>query len=658
MLLWTLALLALAMTAGWQIASRFHCSRLFRALLTPGLGLSFCFSLFCLFDRFLPLAASLGLSTLGLLALAAFATKLPSLALEESEPSRAQLGFILFLSFTALFYSQGFTNLGPGLDFLLWDLPFDQPGTRSAFRAASSFLSSDPWLATQLLAMLCQVSVVMASFSAFRHLLPQGNLPWFGSALYLLGCSHNSWLVFQTPKDTLVHLFGVSSLLFLLVPEKRLKILALPGLLALSTLHRPLALALLLSIDYWGRRPSIVLSLAGIAVQCYFNTLSLEMLAASGYAFYLLRTAPTPKPLHLQLILLGLLTPGMGWLGLVPLAAELGERLEKQWKSLEAGSFSLTAKGLVIPKRVALMTAALALFWFGIDGAEGELNDRVLIGAQKEKVAHLKLLPPRSLKSWLELRGQAFGFGIREHQVMEQAKSLAGSFVYLSGTLPDPRPAALLALATGKPFLGWSPTGKPKQAALAYPLALFQGTAKSETLAGTPADWLLQPESEPIKVSGGTAPTGVGLTVYLDGRHGLPSAKDSLLTARLAPSQTRWIDAASLVPVGLELSNPTGYTLEMDSVKGIVLGASFPVHSPGRPETQPRNPLTLPPLAAGERVVVTGFLRTNNLPLDYTLRPALTRADGSTQPLTPSEPIELRTRRIALPLDPPFGAEE
>ena len=620
---------------------------------TPFLGLSLATSLFCLFDTLLsPLVNAILCALLGIALSVLTSRSGQGERLNFPPLSKGQSFLLGFLALSTWIYSQGHFQLFPDIDYLLWDLTKGHPGERSALMASASLFAKDPWLSTLIFLGFSQVSVVLGAFALARLCLSSGRSGWVWVGVYLLGATEKAWLVFQTPAEIPDHLWGLSALFLIAMGKRYSPFLSLPILAALTLSNWVLALAILLVIPHWKKHSLAALGALGLLLSLYFKGFSLGLCVATVLLLYQQKRPDRLEPWTLKFSLLELLSPVSGLFGLTAFALEAGKKLESVWLESEPSKLQWSRTKIGLPKRAVLISAGLVIFWYGIDGAETVFNDSVLIGAQQEKVSLGKLVRPHSLQDWLEWRGAGYGFSTDDQRALEPMKTLEGQVVYLSGTLPDPRVSSLLAVASGKAFLGWTPSRQGPL--LDQELALYLATGQAQALAGHPADLLLGPQLQALPVP--QAPGHKrerGPLVHLEGPKGQPVSIDSLLRAKISGSQAREVPAASLIPIEIAISNPTNLALDLSSYRDIRFDPNYPNRKPLAPVDDPAAAVRLESLSPGEQLFTTAYLRTDNFPLNYDLKLSLSKDDGTYQQVQLEEPVILKSYRIELPLDLP-----
>ena len=393
--------------------------------------------------------------------------------------------------------------------------------------------------------------------------------------------------------------------------------------------------------------------MVGVSQNLILHGFSVGLVFAAGAAIYEYRHPGVLGRATISLCLLELAWSSEGLFGLAALALEGGHLLERLWDESEPGQVTLTSRGLGLPRRGFLVCVCLASFWFGLDGAETVVNDVILIGAQQENVSHTRLTFPHPLRSWLVWRGPAYGFQKQDLKSLEEVAKIEEDFVYLSGSLPDPRVAAFMAIATDRPMAGWrNQSGTP---ALSRACALYLFTGDREILEGVGVPWVVERGKAPISTEGRFLPHF--LKVHLEGIKGEPRSMDALLTATIEENEQREVPAASLLSMNIQLQNPTDFALDLSVYRGVRFAPTFGVRPPLQPIDFPVAPLNLDVLPARQSVTLVGYLRTDIHPLDYDLRVELTRSDGTSQLVPLTEPFSVRSWRVELPLDYPFKDE-
>jgi hypothetical protein len=658
MLVWV-AVIALLCSfgAGWTLSSFVSREPTFRALVTPLLGLSLVTSLFCLGDLFYPPSVNVFV-TLFLVCGAGLIGRRPLATESETfgPMSKAVGVMVVGLSLAAWIFAVGSIQLFPDLEFLLWDLTNNVPGQRSSLMAAASLFGRDSWLGVLLLCGSCQVAVAMGAFGLARILAPDLKIAWPLVGLYILGATETGWLVFQKPDDVLIQLWGLGAFLLLQQDDPNRQMLAAPLMAALLLVCWPLTLALMIMLGRW-RRMLIVFAVVGLVQNLILTGFSVGLLFAALAVLYQARKPGAISQPALSLCLVELVWGSQGLFGWAALSLEFGRYLERLWNETQAGQVERTTGGLSFSRRSVLIAASLLTFWLGVDGAETVINDVVLIGGQKEDVSHARLALPQTLGSWLVWRGPAYGVQEADRRARDTIADLSGRVVYLSDSLPDPRVAALLAVATNRTFAGWH--REPDGPALERGCALFLFTNDTSALSNVEAEWVVRPDQKPVKVESPANPSWESdwVRVHLQGKKGEPSAIDSVLTALIEEKQPHEVPAASLIPFRVQLHNPTEHDLDLSGYRGVRFAPTYPHRQPLRPIDYPVAPLNLDSLPAQESVTVTAYLRTSIHPLDYLLGIHLTRADGTFQPLPVTQPFGVRSWRVELPLDYPFKDE-
>ncbi len=663
MFFWEPILLLLGLATGWRFASFSFADKSLRLLLTPLIGLALPTALFWIADQAFAQTTSGVLCLVGLgLALALTPKPSEDSRLSVAAPGRWSLFGIALLALSAWLFAIGTLQLSPPPEFLIWDLNLTEPGQRSAFMASTALFPGDAWMASLLSAGLCQVAVAMGAFAVFRLLYTDANRAWQVGGLYLLGCSQYGWLVFEAPSEVLLHLWTLSAL-FLITNPRRHTLFAATWLLgALATLSWPIALALPVATTDW-KLPSTLKSAFKpllVVAFCLNGSLygfTIGLLIASLLILKNILEPGWMRTSSVKLCLLELLGPSQGVLGLTALAVETTRRLESYWAQSEPQRFRIGPDGLILPKRALLTAAGVLTLWLGFDGAERVINDTILIGAQREGVQHVSLLRPRSLRGWLEWRGSEFGFTEREWQALRSITPETGRFAYLSGPLPDPRASSLLALLDGQPLAGWSSADGGVM--IDRELGVFQFTDNPQSLEGLETHTVLRGGKDPVVVPKTRAhkTSTNGMKVLLSPEKGAPLSIDSPLTADLTPDQSREVPVASLIPITVILTNTTQLELDLSVYKGIRFQPTFLERKPEQPIDQPAAAIHLSKLGPGRSTSVTGYLRTANQPLDYNLEIVLSKADGTFNPVPLKQPFLIRSWRVELPLDQPYGEE-
>lgn len=657
MISWVAAIAILCCFGAGSVLSGFFFQRSsYRFLISPLLGLGLATSIFCLCDRFLPPEINVFVTLLLVCGAGAIGWKSKNAepAHFPSMPRYAGIA-IAGLAVAAWFFAVGSLQLNPSLDFLLWDLTENAPGRRSAVLAAASLFGPDRWLGLQFLCGLGQVSVALGAFALARLVAPESRWAWILVAVFLLGSAHSGWLVFAKPEEVLIHLWGLGALFLLFDRDANHKALAAPLLAALFLVSWPMTVALILSLPRW-KKMLVAFAFLGTAQNLYFLGFSPGLLVAASGVLLQLRKPGAVSEFAVRLCLLELICGAHGLFGLTALGLELATRLEKFWYETEQGHFRLSPSELAIPRREVLIATTLLTLWLGIDGAETVFNDVVLIGAQKEGVRYTRLALPSTMESWLDWRGGAFGFQAQDKETLEKLSGLEGTFVYLSGQVPDLRVAALISIALDRPFSGWR-LGWKERPELPRDCALYLFTKDPETLERVGVSWVVVRGEEPLKPRTQDPPDKL-VEVRLNPETGEPESIESVLVAAIAAPQPHEVPAASLIPVKLRLSNPTDFALDLSVYRGIVFESTYPHREPLRPIDFPVTPLNLSLLRPGATETVTAYLRTGINPLEYDLGIRLTRADGSSQPVPLSASFSVRSWRVELPLDYPYKEEK
>lgn len=642
--------------AGWSLSGFFFQRKSYRALLSPALGLGLATSFFCLGDLFLQAPVNLAVTFALLIGAGFLGSKSGGTESIYPEPGKVVPFLLALLTITAWLFAVGSVQLFPRFEFLVWDLTSRTPGLRSPLMAAASLFGPDPWLGVLLLCGLAQLAVALGAFALARTIAPEGRTAWVLSGIFLLGVTKTGWLVFGAPEQCLMHLWGLGAFFLLRQESPNSKMLAAPLLGALFLVCWPLTLALVLGLAR-GRTALIAIGALGIGVHLYLMDFSPGLLVALGLYFSHLKKPVTESAR--AFCVLELVWGSSGLFGWTALAVEGGAHLRRLWRETGVGGWTLDRRGLGLPRKGFLTVVTVFSVWFGLDGAETAFNDVILIGGQQEKVSYPSLALPHSLSSWMHWRGPVFGVDEQDFQAIPELRVINDDFIYLTGELPDPRVAALMAVSVDRPLVGWYREQDGVAISKGCALRLFTGDSKA--LRGVQAPWVMvrgeKPEAVPEPASPGWEDEE-RVAIRIEGKMGRPISIDSVLVAELESGQPHEVPAASLVAFRFVLKNPTSFPLDLSLYRGVRFAPGFPHRQPLRPIDFPVAPVNLEVLEPGETVPVTAYLRTSIHPLDYSLGIRLTRADGSFQPVPLSSPFEVRSWRVELPLDYPFKDPE